>query len=593
MNPAVGAPLNTYPNQSQSQSQGPTSGYGQGQTQSSISTSLFQPRDFPPIMNTAQPSSMPQTETYPSNPPGSRLLSPYSPYGNSPNQYNPSNNSTFMPQGPNNTLNNQNNTTGFGNAGNLGNSAGYFDDQRGGMRQPNNFNNRQLPEEYRGRSRSRSASPNSHGGANHAKSAATNYALRNRKRERQYETVKENHKDTRLGPVKLLRIPETNTYLIEKEVNEPSSLALGKHAHKVETMIRNPSMHVVPTTDFETTDVKQFCGQFHRLNYVMINPEIDLAIQKEQNRFYNVQFTSEELTHLLYGGVQGLQHLKSLGYFHGNLKPENIMVTKTGYAVFDDPCDPKYGVTAETRHSKDLYLSPQAYKATFSKPNQGYDRYKDDVFALGLIILEVGTQNSVREIYDPKSPTLDSYKLEDRLEEFKHTYSSNVLLISAVAKMLEIDERERPNIEDINSRLPPIHTVQQFFEQNPESKRPPNFIARPSEEPGNELFKMGEGDLSVDTTESKDPVPGHFQQLPPKNFIQTTPNIQRDAQTKDTIKKYMNKSPMRLNEQPDKLSVLTKKNELKNSPSLDPRATEAHFMVDLFKNSLVEFLNTI
>lgn len=52
--------------------------------------------------------------------------------------------------------------------------------------------------------------------------------------------------------------------------------------------------------------------------------------------------------------------------------------------------------------------------------NFNFDPYKEDSFALGLVLLEAGTGNSVQNIYDAKSGTVSDSTLQAHLQNFSN-----------------------------------------------------------------------------------------------------------------------------------------------------------------------------
>lgn len=65
--------------------------------------------------------------------------------------------------------------------------------------------------------------------------------------------------------------------------------------------------------------------------------------------------------------------------------------------------------------------------------NFSYDPNKEDVYALGLILLSLGNGRSIQNIYNHVTGEVDSQKLNQHINEFKKNYQDeNGLLVNTV-----------------------------------------------------------------------------------------------------------------------------------------------------------------
>ncbi len=73
-----------------------------------------------------------------------------------------------------------------------------------------------------------------------------------------------------------------------------------------------------------------------------------------------------------------------------------------------------------------------------SKGNMNFEvnNRKEDVYALGLVLLEAGNGKSVQNIYDSPKKKVDQVKLNDHLMEFKRRHGDNTLLTDSVEQMV-------------------------------------------------------------------------------------------------------------------------------------------------------------
>ena len=101
------------------------------------------------------------------------------------------------------------------------------------------------------------------------------------------------------------------------------------------------------------------------------------------------------------------------------------------------------------------------------RSGSGYNLIKSDVFSLGLILLEAAIFMDTQDIYTSEGG-LDSEALDHYIQIFKTRYPENNLITSALIKMLEIKESQRPDFKQIFDRLPPYDMIKKYFEENPE-----------------------------------------------------------------------------------------------------------------------------
>jgi len=71
------------------------------------------------------------------------------------------------------------------------------------------------------------------------------------------------------------------------------------------------------------------------------------------------------------------------------------------------------------------------------------DRFKNDVFCLGMTIIELGILKSLTKVVT-KDHIFDTSQLQKYFEQFKNEYKNNKLLISLVQKMIEVNPISRP-----------------------------------------------------------------------------------------------------------------------------------------------------
>ena len=397
--------------------------------------------------------------------------------------------------------------------------------------------------------------------------AGSNNGVKLRDRELQFDFIRDIN-DSRIGASSLLRLPDNNIFIVQKSTRfENNAIAAKKLQILLDLLVSDHNTSIVPIVDYEVLSNKYSPVENYLVNYFAVYPEIDLKRQQDENIKHSIFFTSEELTYLLYGGATSLAYLQQKSLYHGNLSPKFIMITKSGYSIYFDPADNRYPPSHESRNHKSIYYSPEAYTCSFSGGSKPFNRLKDDVYSLGLIILECGTQDDVRKIYDPNQPVINQTELTRMIEKFEMRYRDNVTLISVVKKILEMKEVDRPDPESLLSKLPNFAEVQEYFETNKESKQQPvDTIYPPSSK------NLRESDLPA-LNEKEDEKTYSVQH--DANFKPKSINFYYNYQTHDTQKNLSMKSPNRLQDQKDRLSEQYRKAKL---PKVEQKASKAHFL---------------
>lgn len=301
-------------------------------------------------------------------------------------------------------------------------------------------------------------------------SLATKYSklIRRSNIESQYKVCGKVNDDT-YGNAILLINPSLNKIIAMKEskveANEEES-ALTKFK-MLETKLKRGAGYFISMIDFSSRLVTGMNFSYLQLRefyeYEPNNLKLEIMSRISQKR----GFSGEEVTHIFYSIIEGGAQLQKLNDYHGDIRPEQIIITREGI--------PKLGpVRFENKTALEIqinyvnlqrpvYCSPSLFKSI--KEGNFYtsrDWSKDDVFSLALCILEIGLMADVRGVYT-KSSEINVPELRRLINQFNDRFHDNQVLCSAVTKMLDPSDALRPSFITLISKLPPYDEILDFL----------------------------------------------------------------------------------------------------------------------------------
>ncbi len=197
------------------------------------------------------------------------------------------------------------------------------------------------------------------------------------------------------------------------------------------------------------------------------------AVQTHKSLMMNSVF----LTKLLYSMIEAGCSLQEADLAHGNISCKSIL--------FEEPCVFKLidhfaclnpfeffeRLSQQTDQKKRVlgYLSPEVYIKIANKDK--FDKIhvaKHDVFCLGLLLLELGTDKTIHNTYNSDG-TFNKSKFDMLVNEFRNNMAStkNKLLVAAVTDLLlQFDPNSRLDFIGLQKRLPPFEEIEKYFKDH-------------------------------------------------------------------------------------------------------------------------------
>lgn len=242
--------------------------------------------------------------------------------------------------------------------------------------------------------------------------------------------------------------------------------------------INHPNL--VTLFDYSAGTKSEFCSTFHQTQTFFEMPEMDARYAAAVKKKEGYHYSEGELTHMLYNMVEAGAHLQRNGVAHGNFQPQNIgVVNPKHYKLMDDFGDLSLNNQKQESlisNNRSHFTSPEKYRAVKTmKPGGQINPYKNDVFGLGLTMVELANTKQTKDIYRADG-TLNNQALNQHLDSFNKKYRpyNNNLLLSTMDSMTDPSNVDRPDFIHIQKKLPEYTNVKSFLEQG-ESRPPPRI----------------------------------------------------------------------------------------------------------------------
>lgn len=249
--------------------------------------------------------------------------------------------------------------------------------------------------------------------------------------EANYQLVRKSH-DPRFGEIIIYKRKGTNDYIFAKEKLTTSKQAAAADIRELKSRVALNRPGLQRMLGYSTAVKKELCSTSYLTQGFYEFPKSDLA-KDIGNRTQNGQgFSEAELSQIASQGLKGLNSLHQEKITHGDIRPQYIGFSHaTGEVeILDRLADPAPIEKTQTSHlvnKKNLYMSPELYKRLQGKDKLAkFDPAKNDIYGLGLSILEAGNGQSVQDIYNSNG-TINQANLDRHLQNFNGKYRGGYL----------------------------------------------------------------------------------------------------------------------------------------------------------------------
>jgi hypothetical protein len=278
--------------------------------------------------------------------------------------------------------------------------------------------------------------------------------------------------------VSLLQHPLRKDILVVKEKKINAKDEAGRQILMARQRMELQHPNLLRLVDYSIAKHQELCSSFFILKMFFEYPKSDMKRDTTERKKTGVGYSFKELTHLMYQQLGVLDYLQGKELSHGDVQPmllawENDAMQSRLMDRAEEPWVPAKTKQVQKNRllsNQQLYQSPLMYQ-NLKKGNLNFtfDPYKEDAFALGMVLLEAGNGMPVQNVYDTKAGAVSEQALGEHLATFGNKYGpQSQELVQGVNYLCAYDETKRPSPKELVAQLPSYEQMQQAMMQFPE-----------------------------------------------------------------------------------------------------------------------------
>lgn len=183
------------------------------------------------------------------------------------------------------------------------------------------------------------------------------------------------------------------------------------------------------------------------LDFIILFQE-NRKMLRDTNRLKN--FSVSQIFYIIKSIIEILINLKKYSIVLKNLKPENILIDRSGVLKLIDSNFFKNSSDFNFLDSK--YYSPEILKDLLKmKYNENWDWEKNNIFVIGLIMLETTNFIDFSKVYNSDNGSVRFTLIKKAIEEIKLNFNSHLGVL--IENMLENNITQRYNYEQIQTDI--------------------------------------------------------------------------------------------------------------------------------------------
>lgn len=276
--------------------------------------------------------------------------------------------------------------------------------------------------------------------------------------EKQFKVLKR-YNDPRFGDITVIKSNSNQVLLVKEKMSSSKNEATEDINYLKKRMDLNHP-HLMKLVGISSSVNKELCSTTFIVKGFYEFPRTDAFKELSERKKIGQDFNHVELTHFIYQALAALHNVHHRSLAHGDIRPQLIGYDKANnhFDILDRLSDAslidRYQIN-QIVNNRELYLSPELYKKLKGKDkNAAFDHMKNDIFALGLTLLYLGTSESPQNIYKSDGEIEHRY-LHEHVMNFDIKFNDqNPFLCNLLKTLLQIRESDRPDAALLFKNMP-------------------------------------------------------------------------------------------------------------------------------------------
>lgn len=214
-----------------------------------------------------------------------------------------------------------------------------------------------------------------------------------------------------------------------------------------------PIENFISVVEITVKEKNVFCTNRMRIysRFEYVRSSLRTYIEKLKLDQIQTKLEGSQCLYIIAVVIDTLKKLETFKIFHGNIRPETIMIDDDGIVKLTDSVfmlkENSYQSYLFGKIDK-FYICPSTLQQLrFLNTNPKINHEKNNVFCLGLSILEAMTFCDINLIYDKSDFTIIKKRLEEQIKKAAQIYDK--FFIDLIIQMLQLNEEKRINYENI------------------------------------------------------------------------------------------------------------------------------------------------
>lgn len=383
--------------------------------------------------------------------------------------------------------------------------------------------------------------------------------------------------DPRFGEISIVKNSHNNEVLFCKEKLASSKQEATEDILNLKARLKLNQPNLLKLKNYASEIKKELCSTHYITRAYFEFPRSDLLKEATDKKKEGSDFNDQELLDLTRQALTGLDSVHQRKVAHGDIRPQYLGHDWNSgrYMLLDRLKDQSVVEKCQTNRlvaNEEIFMSPELYASLKGKEkNKVFNRQKNDLYALGMSILQLGTGESVKRIYN-KDGSINQANLSESIGKFDQKYGYNAQLSNTVKSLLEQDERKRVSantlINDLSQQQQPVQVQQPqqqesalFFDhqentvnsqQKMEQTQPNTFVETPQNRTVNQMTANipsnrdgfeGTNKYMVPLNQAPQPmVQSYVQSIPQptvQSYVQSTPQYVYHQQEPRYVQSYV------------------------------------------------------